>query len=155
LRYQLYENNAETTSLMQECSFLSNFLNLEKVRRDNFNFTVICNTPGSNAANILIPPNLFTTFVENAIKHSVDLTGNNAYVDIVINAQNNSLEFSCTNSQNADDNYTDTKNSGLGLANIKRRLSLLYADEYRLTCRNNDTSYNVNLSIPYDLYYSR
>ncbi|MES2487025.1 MAG: histidine kinase [Bacteroidota bacterium] len=155
LRYQLYENNAATTSLMQECAFLSNFLNLEKVRRDNFNFTVTCNTPGSNAANILIPPNLFTTFVENAIKHSVDLNGNEAYVNIVINAENNSLNFSCTNSQDHDDTYTETQSGGLGLVNVKRRLQLLFADTYTLQTQDNATTYNINLSIPYDVYYSR
>jgi len=155
LRYQLYENNAATTSLMQECAFLSNFLNLEKVRRDNFTFTVTCNTPGSNPANILIPPNLFTTFVENAIKHSVDLTGNEAYVNIVINAENNILTFSCTNSQDPDDTYTETQSGGLGLVNVKRRLQLLYADKYTLQTQDDTTTYNINLSIPYDVYYSR
>ncbi|RYD85207.1 MAG: GHKL domain-containing protein, partial [Sphingobacteriales bacterium] len=120
-----------------------------------FSFTVTCQTPGSNAANILIPPNLFTTFVENAIKHSVDLSGNEAYVHILITAENNSLLFSCTNSVNPEDKYPETKNGGLGLTNVKRRLNLLYDDKYSLACQDNSTTYNINLSIPYDLYYSR
>lgn len=66
LRYQLYGNNAKTTSLMAETEFLYNFLNLEKIRRDNFTFSITCETPGSSSANVLIPPNIFTTFVENA-----------------------------------------------------------------------------------------
>lgn len=155
LRYQLYENTAETTSLMDECGFLSNFLNLEKVRRDNFTFTVDCHTPGTSAANVLIPPNLFTTFVENAIKHSVDLSGNAAFVAIDITAEGEKLLFTCTNSQSEDETCRDDKNGGLGLANIKRRLELLYGGKYTLNCQDAATTYTVNLTLPYELYYSR
>ncbi|MFP9114123.1 sensor histidine kinase [Flavobacterium sp. RHBU_3] len=154
LRYQLYENNAEKTSLVGEEEFLSNFLNLEKIRRDNFNFTLTCTTPGQHISNIQIPPNLFTTFVENAIKHSVDLSGNEAWVHITITTQNGLLEFSCVNSMNPDEQYRDTHEGGLGLANIKRRLEILYGDAYSLNCQNNTITYNVTLTIPYDLYYS-
>lgn len=155
LRYQLYENDTETTSLDKECAFLSNFLNLEKIRRDNFSFTVNCTTPGTNAATVLIPPNLFTTFVENAIKHSVDLSGKEAYVAIQITAEAQQLHFSCTNSQSEDETWRDSKSGGLGLANIKRRLELLYCNRYSLECNDATTTYTVTLTLPYELYYSR
>lgn len=154
LRYQLYENDSETTSLMEECTFLSNFLNLEKVRRDNFTFTIQCDTPGTNAATVRIPPNLFTTFVENAIKHSVDISGREAYIAIVLSTEGNLLHFECTNSKDPDESPADTKNSGLGLVNIKRRLQLLYGESYSLETRNEATMYNVKLTFPYEMYHS-
>lgn len=154
LRHQLYDNNSETTSLMAETEFLSNFLNLEKIRRDNFSFSITTETPGSNVAAIYIAPNLFTTFVENAIKHSVDLSGNEAYVHIIFKTENNRLLFSCTNSQNPDEKFRDEKNSGVGVANISRRLELLYGGEHNCTTQNLENSYNVTLSIPYELHYS-
>lgn len=154
LRYQLYENDSETTSLMEECAFLSNFLNLEKVRRDNFSFSIQCDTPGTNAAAVCIPPNLFTTFVENAIKHSVDISGREAYIAIVISTEGNLLHFECTNSKDPDESPADTKNSGLGLVNIKRRLQLLYGETYSLETRNEATMYNVKLTFPYEMYHS-
>jgi sensor histidine kinase YesM len=150
LRYQLYENESGTASVMDECNFLSNFLNLEKLRRDNFNFTISCET--ARMARIHIPPNLFTTFVENAIKHSVDLSGNEAFVGISITVNEGYVVFSCTNSQNPEDNFSHHENGGLGLANIKRRLELLYGSTYSLEISNERTSYNVTLSIPYDVY---
>lgn len=154
LRHQLYDNNSETTSLMAETEFLSNFLNLEKIRRDNFSFSITTDTPGSNVAAIYIAPNLFTTFVENAIKHSVDLSGNAAYVSITFKTENNRLLFTCTNSQNPDEKFRDEKNSGVGIANISRRLELLYGNNYSCDTQNLENSYNITLSIPYELHYS-
>lgn len=154
LRHQLYDNNSETTSLMAENEFLSNFLNLEKIRRDNFSFSITTETPGSNVAAIYVAPNLFTTFVENAIKHSIDLSGNAAYVSINFKAEHNRLLFTCTNSQNPDEKYRDEKNSGVGMANISRRLELLYGENYTCTVEDLKNSYKVTLSIPYELHYS-
>ena len=154
LRHQLYDNNSETTSLMAETEFLSNFLNLEKIRRDNFSFSITTNEINKSTAGILIPPNLFTTFVENAIKHSVDLSGNAAFVNITFTTENNRLLFICTNSQNPDEKFRDEKNSGVGMANINRRLELLYGNNYNCDTQNLDNSYNITLSIPYELHYS-
>ncbi|WP_116789673.1 sensor histidine kinase [Flavobacterium psychrotrophum] len=154
LRHQLYENNEESTSLMAEEQFLTNFLNLEKIRRDNFSFSISHQTPESTA-NILIPPNLFTTFVENAIKYSVDLGDNTTYVNIALKTEGNRLHFSCINSQNPDEKFRDTGSGGLGLANIKRRLEILYGDNHTLECTDLQSTYTINLTIPYDLYYSR
>ncbi|WP_294818180.1 histidine kinase [uncultured Flavobacterium sp.] len=154
LRYQLYENDSETTSLMEECTFLSNFLNLEKVRRDNFTFSINCATPGTNTATVRIPPNLFTTFVENAIKHSVDISGTEAYIAIAITAQGGLLHFDCTNSKDPEEIPNGTANGGLGLANIKRRLQLLYGDSYTLVCSSEAALYNIKLTFPYEMHYS-
>ncbi len=77
-----------------------------------------------------IPPNLFTTFVENAVKHSVDISGGESYVKIEINRENKQLYFRCVNSRSFGYAVSDKKNSGLGLANITRRLELLYNDTF-------------------------
>lgn len=148
LRHQLYENNDETTSLMAETAFLSNFLNLEKIRRDNFVFTIRHFTNGLHLATIQVPPNLFTTFVENAIKHSVDLDGNETVITIIIAIEDNMLTFSCTNTVSAGEQPYDPKNGGLGLININRRLSLLYGNRYTLTNTAADGTYNITLTLP-------
>ncbi|WP_316838555.1 sensor histidine kinase [Pedobacter gandavensis] len=148
LRYQLYENNETKTPLTSEINFISNFLNLEKIRRDNFSFEIKNQIEESFFRNVFIPPNLFTTFVENAVKHSVDITGAEAYIHIAISIENERLHFSCTNSKSADDAVVDQKYSGLGLINIKRRLELLYQQEYSLDLKSEAHQYSINLSIP-------
>ncbi len=148
LRYQLYENSEEKTLLTSEIDFLSNFLNLEKIRRDYFSFDIQINIDKRAANSIFIPPNLFTTFVENAVKHSVDISGGESYVNIKIMMENKQLHFMCVNSRSAYYSVSDQKNSGLGLANITRRLELLYGDAFELQIESGDKEYMVNLKIP-------
>ncbi|MDR6458588.1 sensor histidine kinase YesM [Chryseobacterium vietnamense] len=148
LRYQLYENSEEKTLLTSEIDFLSNFLNLEKIRRDNFSFDIQINIEKRIMSSTFIPPNLFTTFVENAVKHSVDLSGAESYVKIEINTNSRQLYFRCVNSRSAGYAVSDKKNSGLGLANITRRLELLYDETFDLQIKSGEVEYDVNLKIP-------
>ena len=148
LRYQLYENNEERTLLVSEMNFLSNFMNLEKIRRDNLSISIQSKTDVRTLNSVFVPPNLFTTFVENAVKHSVDATGKDAYISISIEVENKKLHFMCTNSKSADYQVSDKKNSGLGLINIKRRLELLYQDKHHLNVASTHNEYTVDLIIP-------
>lgn len=151
LRYQLYENNDERTFLKSEINFLSNFLDLETLRRDNLSVRINSDTDtDSNIINnIFLPPNLFTIFVENAVKHSVDISGEESFVHVNIEVKDGVLYFSCVNSK--DPNYrpsANEKSSGLGLGNIKRRLELLYGDKHTLDIDSTETKYEIKLTIP-------
>lgn len=148
LRYQLYENNEEKTLLKSEIEFLSNFINLEKIRRENFSVDIRTETDKKLLKTIFIPPNLFTTFVENAIKHSVEIDNGASYVNVNIEIKNNHLYFICVNSRNPNYSISNTNYGGLGLANIKRRLELLYQDQFDLKIHSTNQEYIVNLIIP-------
>lgn len=150
LRYQLYENNEEKILLKSEIIFLSNFLDLEKLRRDNLSVDIILSKDDSLISrSIFIPPNLFTTFVENAVKHSVNITGAESYIRINITKEENKLHFSCINS--IDPEYIPSngkgKSNGLGLVNIKRRLELLYGENHTLEIETTENEYKVKLEI--------
>lgn len=148
LRYQLYDNNDEKTALSTEIYFIENFMNLEKIRRENFTFTIILHTDNAVMKNVFIPPNLFTTFVENAIKHSVDLRGEDTFVQIEFKIEDQQLFFLCTNSMNQEDSQERTPYGGLGLSNIQRRLQLLYQNRYALKMEATENRYCVNLMFP-------
>jgi sensor histidine kinase YesM len=149
LRYQLYENTEEKTPLVAELNFLSNFLNLEKIRRDNLSIHIDSKPDARTMGTVLVPPNLFTTFVENAVKHSVDISDGEAWIRISIAIENRHLHFTCSNSTgDLLPVPTDKKNSGLGLANIKRRLELLYPGNHSLKINSTEKEYTVNLTIP-------
>lgn len=148
LRYQLYENSEEKVLLTSEIEFLSNFLNLEKIRRENFSVEIITETDKRILNSTFVSPNLFTTFVENAIKHSVEIDEKESYVKIKIEVENKKLYFSCINSKNPDYRISNNNYSGLGLANIKRRLELLYQEKYDLKTISTDKEYTVTLIIP-------
>lgn len=148
LRYQLYENGEEKTLLVSEIDFLSNFLNLEKIRRDHFSFEINADTENRTVKSTFIPPNLFTTFVENAVKHSIDISSTESYVKIKVNVDDKILYFTCTNSINPGMPLSHTNSGGLGLANIKRRLELLYGETFELNITSGEKEYTVNLKIP-------
>jgi LytS/YehU family sensor histidine kinase len=148
LRYQLYENSEEKTPLTAELNFVSNFLNLEKIRRDNLSISIDPETDARTMATVFVPPNLFTTFVENAVKHSVDISGAVTYIKINIGMEDQHLHFECINSIGNGLKISDTKSSGLGLANIKRRLELLYPDTHKLEITTTAQEYKVNLIVP-------
>ena len=149
LRYQLYENNEEKILLKSEINFLTNFLDLEKLRRDNL---LIYISPSKDDPSvfrsIFIPPNLFTTFVENAVKHSVNIAGEESYIKIDIVVEKDKLYFTCINSIDAEYIPSKGKNNGLGLTNIKRRLELLYGEDHSLEIDVSEKEYNVKLIIP-------
>ena len=148
LRYQLYENNNEKTLLRSEINFLSNFLALEKLRRDNLSVNIHSGTSPRIINWVSLPPNLFTTFLENAVKHSVDINGAESYINVSIEVRGDKLYFSCTNSKDPEFKPSDKRNSGLGLANIKRRLELLYGDLYNLEITSTEKEHHIKLTIP-------
>ena len=148
LRYQLYENNDEKILLRSEINFLSNFLDLEKLRRDNLSTDICCPPMSQSLNSVFLPPNLFTTFVENAVKHSVNISGAESWIRIKIAINEDKLYFSCVNSKDSHYRPSIEKNSGLGLANIKRRLELLYDDNYNLEITSAENEHTIHLTIP-------
>jgi len=149
LRYQLYDNNQHSVLLLSEIQFLNDFMELEKIRRDDFNFNLSIQNESPNEnmiSQLVLPPNLFITFIENAIKHSAD-ADSPSKVDVSFTIYKKELRFVCSNTKPAEPIDSDKK-GGLGLANIKRRLELLYGKDFKLETENNDTNYTATLTLP-------
>lgn len=142
LRYQLYDCARPKVLLMSDIHFLSDFLNLEKIRRDNFE--VIISKEGE-LSGVQIAPLLLITFVENAVKHNMDAE-NGSYVHLEFTLENNRLTFKCTNSKPYLP-VVKNERGGLGLTNVKRRLELLYPGNYQLKIDDQPESYSVTLKI--------
>lgn len=148
LRYQLYENHSQSVLLLPEIQFLNDLLELEKMRRDDFTFSLKMKNDSANPdklTNLMLPPNLFISFVENAIKHSAD-ADNPTNVEVSFTITDDSLVFKCSNSK--PEEIRQSKTGGLGLANIKRRLELLYADTYHLGISEDKSNYSLTLTLP-------
>jgi two-component system LytT family sensor kinase len=143
LRYQLYEAGGTDVSLASEIRFLNDFLELEKVRRDEFTFNILNEIP-PETAELSLPPGMFLTFVENAIKHSAD-SDQPSNVHLSFDLNQNRLLFTCQNTKPEEPAFT--KHGGLGLANIRRRLELLYGGKYTLAIQDSTHVYKVELSI--------
>ncbi|MCD8042701.1 MAG: histidine kinase [Tannerellaceae bacterium] len=142
LRYQMEESEKEKIKLSSDIHFLKDYLQLEKIRRDDFEF---CIFEKGNLEKTLIPPLLFIPFVENAVKYSPD-SYHRSYVYLSFFAEEHKLSFICINSKPHKE-IRKGKTGGLGLKNIQRRLELLFPGRYRLEITDEKKIYTVNLQI--------
>lgn len=141
LRYQLYDSARDKVLLTSDIHFLEDFLNLEKVRRDSFDFLI---SKEGDLSGVQVPPLLFISFVENAVKHNNDAT-RSSYVNLYFDVRNDELFFKCINSKPRLRSVNNT--GGLGLTNVKRRLELLFPGTHSLHIEDDPERYCVTLTI--------
>ncbi len=143
LRYQLESSKKNTVLLKEELEFIENYLLLEEKRlsaRCTIEFLI-----KGDLLQLRIAPMLLIPFVENAVKHGARSTNEQSNIDITASLKNATLQFLIHNSKPSGSLASERK--GLGLANVKRRLNLLYPDSHRLEIKETETAYDVNLSI--------
>lgn len=144
LRYQIHDSSKDRVLLSSDIHFLNDFLNLEKIRRDRFRYTI---SKEGDINGVSLPPLLFIPFVENAVKHNPD-SENESYVHLSFKVGKDGLTFQCINSKPPRPLQTATgRSGGLGLKNIRRRLELIYPGRHSLEVRENEISYKVNLHL--------
>ncbi|GEM_PF-26751 len=142
LQYQLGGSLQEKVKLNDDIRFLSHFLELEKTRRDQFEYMISIEGDTDNAE---VAPLLFIPFVENAVKHNAD-SKNGSFVHILFCLQDGRLTFTCSNSV-SENTAPPKEKGGLGLTNIKRRLDLLFGENYSLEQTKTDSIYTATLQI--------
>lgn len=142
LRYQLYDSTRPKVLLTADIHFLEDFLNLEKIRRDNFECIV---DKQGDISGVQVAPLLFIIFVENAVKYSMD-TEKKTFVHLNFEVRNDTLYFGCINSKSPGI-VIKSDTSGLGLSNVKRRLELLYPGRYSLEIKDMADTFSVTLKI--------
>ncbi|MBI1645481.1 histidine kinase [Capnocytophaga sp. 051621] len=128
LRHLLYQSHEERVFLSSELRFLSDFLSLEAMRRDDFTYEITYNE--KNIQGIQLPPNILLILAENAVKHSIDALAP-TYIYMKCEQKEGWLHFSVRNSVPLRPN-PQQKFSGIGLTNLLRRLELLYDDRFKL-----------------------
>jgi two-component system, LytTR family, sensor kinase len=145
MSYILYESAIEKINFEKEIEFIRNYLELQKIRYDNPNYIEF--RIRGEYSNLLIPPLLFIPFIENAFKHG-DKLAPSPGIKINFNIEKNKIFFQISNYLKNDDGIKRTK-GGFGLANIRRRLDLLFVKNYNLEIINHSNQFNVKLLINY------
>lgn len=145
LRYQLNNRHDGNISVEQEVQFLKNFVDVEKVRWGD-ELQVNCTWSVENG-KLELPALLLIVFIENAFKHVSRGMSDSAYVNIDFVQENQEITLKVENSKS--DNLIKEKDSvsGLGLDNIRKRLELIYLDNYSLDISDSETTFQVNLKI--------
>lgn len=143
LRYQLYEMNDSRVPVEKEISYLRDYVDLQKLRKDE-NYTVEFNC-SPDVKGFSIEPLLLIPFVENAFKHISHYQGKNNFIRMNMSQNNESFLFEISNSKEV--NGAVVEKGGIGLANVKRRLELLYPGKHELRINETQNNFAVSLKL--------
>jgi sensor histidine kinase YesM len=149
LRYSVYDAKELFVPLKEELNYINNYIEFEKIRiGDRLILNVDIEEPQNT--DIKIAPMLLIVFIENAFKHSKNTAEQYIQVEISLKIWGSYILFFVKNSQNqSKEKGTFDKNSGFGLANVRKRLELLYLypSERILEIENDEEFYSLRLQL--------
>ncbi|OHT43194.1 sensor histidine kinase [Flavobacterium tructae] len=144
MEYVLYDvKGTKSVPLIKEIDYIQNYIEIEKLRFENVEVTINLE---SNIEDIVVPPLIFISLVENAFKHG---GVNNNNIKIKINCKvidNKMLDFEILNNFVISQNLNSK--GGIGLANTKKRLKLIYKNDFSLKNTIKLNYYIIRLQIP-------
>ncbi len=146
MRYVLYETQPGTTLLSKEVAFVSDYIQLMQLRLTD-KVTVTLDSPDP-LHDRPIAPMILLPFVENAFKHGVSSL-HSSRIHIAIRQQQNQLLLDVRNTLFIDKAPSLEAGNGIGLTNTRRRLDLLYPDQYSLRINQDKDAgeYHVHLTL--------
>lgn len=149
LRYMLYEANTEIVQLERDMSILKSYIELEKIRyeeRLDIHFSVNGLSPEQTIAPLLILP-----LVENAFKHGASEQIGQAWINMDLRVKGNALKFKISNSKPETPHRDDRPHHvSIGLANVRKRLEILYPSAHHLKIMDEEDVFAVILEIDLD-----
>ncbi len=149
LSYMLYECNVPRVPLEKEINLLRDYLELEKMRYQSelkVDFDVQGRVNGKMIAPLLLIP-----FIENGFKHGLSKQIENPWINIHLEVEDYKLTFLVENNKPLVDKKDESGYSeGIGLKNVKRRLNLIYGDDYNLEVKDEHGVFNVLLELRLD-----
>ena len=144
LHYMIHECKEPLVPVEKEIKLIQDYMGLEKVRYGN-RLTLQVEITGEYK-NKMIAPLMMIPFVENCFKHGASLMRGQQWIKAVIGIKNDQLEFNLGNSK-PPSAIDLKKKKGIGLANVQKRLQLIYPDKHSLVINETVDSYAVQLKL--------
>ncbi len=144
MRYMLQDSKDERVSLEKEVEYLNSYIELQKMRLAG-TVDVTFNIEG-DPSHCTIEPLLLIPFTENAFKHGVSYQ-EHSEISMHLACRDGSLDFTVINTVTPQAAEAKEQGHGIGLKNVRRRLDLLYPDSHKLTIKESDGRYRVDLNI--------
>ncbi|OQP46676.1 sensor histidine kinase [Niastella populi] len=145
MRYMLYEAG-KRISLQAEVEYLESYVSLQQMRFGRevkivFNIAISQEDTSYN-----IEPMLLIPFIENAFKHGTGYA-HEPFIDIDLSVKNGILVFHVMNKYEEGTAAGKDETSGIGLNNVRSRLTLLYPQRHELVIQTGNNLFNVNLTL--------
>ncbi|MBD1395922.1 histidine kinase [Pontibacter sp. JH31] len=141
MRYMLYESNDTLVSLEKEVDHIRNFIDLQKLRLRE-QTSIRLNVDGELAGK-QIAPMLLMTLVENAFKHGL-VSRNEVGITLNLLVQDDGLQFTTVNNTSS---HKKREFGGIGLQNLKQRLTLLYPNRHELHFEEKADTFYASLKL--------
>lgn len=146
MRYMLYDTQGKRVALSTEILYLNNYIELQRLR---FGSDVLIDSridAGPQGDICTIEPMLLIPFVENAFKHGVGTTEQPKIV-IHLSTKDGWMQFEVSNTYDETVSAGKEEHTGLGLNNVRTRLTLLYPKEHTLVIRKENNWFNIVLTL--------
>lgn len=131
LRYSMAGFYHESVTLREEVDMTKRYLNIEKQRfadRLSVHYDI-----DEQLMNQTVPPMLLQPLIENAVKHGITPFKKGGMIYLSIRRQNGLLQITVKDTgKGTVNNDAQIKKNGIGLKNLRKRLELLYDDQFSL-----------------------
>jgi sensor histidine kinase YesM len=150
LRYTLANEPTAKVTLAQEVETLKLYLEIEKMRFEDRlrpHFRIEPETIGARLPSLLLQP-----LIENAIKYAVTPAENGADMWITATREGQAVRIEVADNGNGEGaDLAASPSTGVGLANIRDRLSQAYGGGHRFETRQNERGgFSVIVEIPFE-----
>jgi two-component system, LytTR family, sensor kinase len=150
LRYTLANEPTANVTLAQEVETLKLYLEIEKMRFEDRlrpHFRIESETIGARLPSLLLQP-----LIENAIKYAVTPAENGADIWITAAREGQAVRIEVADNGNGEGaDFAASPSTGVGLANIRDRLSQAYGPGHRFETKKNERGgFSVIVEIPYE-----
>lgn len=145
MRYSLRSTEKEFVSLEKELHNIRLYLKIEKVRfGERLMFSINCS---DRFIGIPVPNLILQPLVENAIKYGVYDAIEPVEVRLSVAGGDDFMEITLQNEY--DLQSISPKGEGVGLANVRERLQVIYGNSNLLQVNKGKTMFEVTVYIPY------
>lgn len=146
LNYMLYDTDKEQVRLQQEIDFMVSYKKMQQSIVPGFVDIIFTNNLSETfMQEKAIAPLLTVAFLENAFKHA-DTDSKNCSISISLhNTDADTMVYKIENSFGI--NKLPKAASGIGFKNMRRRLDLMYADDYEIKSESAGNQFSATLTI--------
>ncbi|UYZ61518.1 sensor histidine kinase [Hymenobacter weizhouensis] len=144
MRYLLHDGTRQQVPISKELLYLEQYVALQHLNKKWREKSSLEIQAAVGAPNFLVEPMLLINFVENAFKHG-NLTEDGAWLKVRLVHNEQGLQFEAENTFRPSSKKDATP--GIGLANIRQRLALLYPTSHTLSISTDAGVYKVVLAL--------
>ncbi len=145
LRYIIYDSNTSEVSLKEELSSLKNYIGFQKYRRKEAKKIQFSQSVENE--NYSIYPMLLLPLIENSFKHGTLADFSDTFITIEFIQKGGEFFFSIENYYNEVELINNGMYSGVGLANIKKNLDIVYPNAHEFKVDQSNNRFKVSLKI--------